>query len=1065
MSSSGSSLSSSSKGRKSKHNNTNVDNFDDKSVWAKININGQNLKYPGQKGNEVRTTRYRWFTFLPMTLFEQYRSLTNVYYIIVLIISFLPQSPISYLFQLVPMIIILIVSMVKAGIEDLLKHNEDNKRNRAPVTVYRDGHFVKVKAQDIRVGEIVKISEDSMVPADLLFIGSSQEAGLCYYSETNLNGETAVKTMQTHPAFDKQNAIELISRNHFVAEVGEPDRILTKFDARLTNGNEVWPISINNILLSGCTTHFTENILGIALRTGHDTKIMKNVRKTPSKLTRFDKNLNIVLIIVFIFKIILCFICTFVGVHFDNGREFPLMKDLYPGYGTSFYEFFTQYFVLYSYLFPISLMVTIEIIRLFHKILISHDPELYDPEFGHAIAHNSNVICQLGQITHILSDKTGTLTENQMELLRFATYAGSFKAAEFIDSIEADPTLAESNMPLLLAMAVCNNVIVHKKRDGTIEYNADSPDEAAFVDFASKCGVRLLERNISSITVDIRGKSSIFEILALIPFTSDRKRMSIVVKKSDQPAIIYTKGADNIMADRTNNFECQDTVNEFASEGLRTLVFSSREMKDEELLPWLKQYHDAENSIENREQKIFESGDLIENELFYLGVTGVEDRLQPEVPETIKWVRKAGIKLWILTGDKLETAIAIGKTSGVIDSKSEMMIVSATESQAVGKKLDALLGNINSFDSPILIITADAVEHAINNYFEKFMILADKCDSVILSRVSPFMKAHVTELIKSRKRQVLAIGDGANDVGMIQVADMGVGVYGREGTQAALSSDFAIPRFKHLRRSLMMHGHWVYRRFAQVAIIMIYKNICFIFAQLWFAFDTLCSPTSYYNSFLMSCFNLVFTALPPFIYGFWEQDVQQDILLANPQLYRQEYDPLSVGNLIYFIILGLYQSLACYFGPRICMPEYSLNENGTTTYIAMLYTVIVQIILWMENQNTGTYIVWAINIILAPIIIIVYIYLFVSSYIHVITHAMATANMWMTIIITIIAAILPGFLINYTRQRFWPTQHRVYREIYHNQQKQKLSRHWHESVSEDLMDSSSMSSEKMEEGL
>ncbi|OHT06421.1 putative phospholipid-transporting ATPase [Tritrichomonas foetus] len=1019
-----------------------VNKFDKKSVWAKISINGENTKYPGQKGNEVRTTRYRWYTFIPLTLFEQYRVLSNIYYIFVLIVSFLPTAPINYLFQLVPMIVVLIVSMAKAGIEDLLKYFEDKKRNFAPALVYRNGQFVQVKAADICVGDIVKITDDMMVPADLLFIGSSQESGLCYYSETNLNGETAVKTMQTHPAFEGKNAVDLISRNHYSIEAGEPDRDLTRFDARLRCGSQYWPITINNVLLSGVCTHYTDNILGVAIRTGHDTKIMQNVKMPPAKMTQFDRNLNRMLIVVFIFKMIFCFVSTFVGVSMDNGERFPLMKELYPGYGTSFLEFFTQYFVLYSYLFPISLLVTIEIVRLFHKIVISHDPELYDPEFGYGRAHNSNIICQLGLVTHILTDKTGTLTENQMELLKFATYAGTFNAREFLDSIEADPSLATANLPILMAMAICNNIIVHKKSDGKLEYNADSPDEAAFVAFAAKCGVRLISRGITSLTVDVRGKPQTFDILAQLPFNSDRKRMSIIVKSGDQPAIIYTKGADNVMAERTTTFEYQDTVNDFAATGLRTLVFASREIKDEELTPWMKSYHEAEAALENRDERLFEIAGLIENGLYSIGVSGVEDRLQAEVPETIRWIRDAGIKLWVLTGDKLETAIAIGKTSGVIDPKSEMMIVSTTEPNAVGHKLEALLGSVSSFESPVLIITADAVEHAIHLYQDKFMKLADQCDSVILSRVSPFMKAHVTQVVKEAGRSTLGIGDGANDVGMIQVADMGIGVYGREGSQAAMSSDFAIPRFRHLRRCLMVHGHWTYRRFAFVAISMVYKNIVFIFAQLWFAFDNLWSPTAFYNGFLMSCFNLVFTALCPLIMGFWEQDLPQDVLLANPILYQPEFDPMSTWNLIYYLWLGVYQSVTCYYGPRLTMQDYSLNEIGTWVYLAMLYTVIIQFIMWMENQNTGTYIVWGINIILAPIIIVAYFYLFDPAFTSVVTVTMGQANPWMTFLISLFASVFVPFLISYTRERFFPTIHRIYRERHYLNKRGKGPRHW-----------------------
>ncbi|OHT10805.1 putative phospholipid-transporting ATPase DRS2 [Tritrichomonas foetus] len=1052
-----------------------------REIWATIEVNGLdypkgqiniNSQYPGQVGNEVRTTRYRWYTFIPLTLYEQYRVLSNIYYILVLIVSFLPMSPLSYLFQLVPMVVVLIISMIKSGVEDLIKHFDDKKRNNAPAFVYRNGDFVEIKASEIKVGDILRITEDSMVPADCLYVGSKHESSLCYYSETNLNGETAVKTMQPHPAFSEKNAIEEVTTSQYFIDLPEPDRDLTRFDARLKNLNKFWPISIHNVLLRGVSTHYTDEVLCVVLRTGHDTKIMKNIKTPPAKRTQFDKNLNRILIIVFIFKMILCLISTFLGVEGDKGNSFPLIKETYSSYGSAFLEYFTQYFVLYSYLFPISLTVTIEIIRLFHKCIVTFDPLIYDPEFGHAYAHNSNVIVQLGQVTHILSDKTGTLTENKMELLKIATNEGKFDAVDFLNTAEGDNTIIEKSLNMLIAMAICNNVIVHKKRNGKLEYNADSPDEAAFVSFAAKCGVKLIARGLNSLSVDINGKLVDYEILADLPFSSERKRMSIVVKSGDNPAIIYTKGADNIMAERIDDFkqrkteenqilitnkneikgydeksgnnksisrsmsrsqkkqnvENQDIVNEFASLGLRTLVFASKEIPDDALNSWLKNYREAEAALNDRDNLIFNIAAMIETNLKYIGISGVEDRLQDEVPATIQWVRNAGIKLWVLTGDKLETAIAIGRTSGVIRQDSEMMIISARNETDVEKALDKYIDGISSFTNPVLVMTADSVEYASTKFSSKFMELANHCDSVILCRVSPFMKAQVTHVVKDSGAHLLAVGDGANDVGMIQVAHVGVGIFGREGSQAAMSSDFAIPRFKFLRRLMMVHGHWNYRRLAYVAIIMVYKNVVFIFAQLWFSFYTLWSPTSFYTGFVMSCFNLIFTALPPFIFGFWEQDLDQITLLHRPELYKVDYDPMSTFNLFYYLILGLFQSLCSYFGPFLMMRESSLIESGLLTYLIVVYTVVIQIIIWHNYHNWWTFGVYAVNIVLAIPIIVVYCYCITTNMVTIVEDSMARATFWMVFIVGIAFSLLPSFIWEYTWKRFSPTPIRIFEE-------------------------------------
>ena len=217
-------------------------------IWATINVLSQNPHYPGQKGNEIRTTRYRWYSFVPLALFEQYRVLTNFYFLIVLVVCFLPWSPVNYLFQLCPVLFVLVVSMIKSLVEDLLKRSQDKQRNNAPVQVLRSGSFVTVRAKDIVVGDVIQITEDSMVPSDILLIASAKDTA--YYSEANLNGETTVKSMQVHPGFANGRHMAMLERRMRI-DLTEPDQNLTKFNARLRSESEVWPISIQNVLLRG----------------------------------------------------------------------------------------------------------------------------------------------------------------------------------------------------------------------------------------------------------------------------------------------------------------------------------------------------------------------------------------------------------------------------------------------------------------------------------------------------------------------------------------------------------------------------------------------------------------------------------------------------------------------------------------------------------------------------------------------------------------------------------------------------------------------------------------------
>ncbi|KAH0789938.1 phospholipid-translocating P-type ATPase, flippase family protein [Histomonas meleagridis] len=1009
---------------------TGVGNQEESShVWATINILSENPEYPGQKNNEVRTSRYTIWSFIPLTLLENFRILSNIYFLLICIISFLPWSPVGWLFQLLPLIFVIVVSMIKAGIEDYMKKREDNIRNSQKTFVYRDGQWTTIKAKEVVVGDIIKITEDSMVPSDILYIGSSQEDKLAYYNETNLNGESAVKTINCFPLFQDCDPLSEFTNKQFTVEIGEPDRDLTRFDARLKCGTNFWAINIHNVLLRGMCTNYTQDVLGVVLRTGHDSKIMKNMNHPSAKLTSFDHNLNRMLLAIFCIKVIICIISAGVGCALEVKSSFSIISETLPSQGASFGQYFIQFFLLYSYLIPISLTVTIEILRLFHKILVDRDPTIYDPEFGTATAHNSSQIGQLGLITHVLSDKTGTLTENKMELLKFCNETGKHLANEFLGQIKNDHETIKPMLPFLFAMAACNNVIVFKKSNGEIEYNADSPDEAAFVNYAAECGVKLIERGLTTAKFDILGVEKTYEIISTFPFNSDRKRMSILIRTKGEDAILLCKGADNIIFERSNKELYEEEINDFAVEGLRTLVFSQRIIPDDFLVPWLEEHRAAEASLANRDDLVAQSSAKIECNLDIIGVTGIEDRLQPQVPETIKWLRKAGIGFWVLTGDKLETAIAIGRTSGIIYPDSDVLTISNPDESTIRRKLKQLSEDSDTYNLPVLIVTADSVNICLNECINEFMEASSKMSSVILSRVSPFMKAQVVQTVSSQGAITLAIGDGANDVCMIQEAHVGVGVAGREGSQAAQSADFAIPRFRFLIRLLTAHGHWSYYRFSYVAMIMLWKNFAFIFAQFWFSFSSMFTPTTYYEDFFLSLFNLLFTMLPPFIFGGTEQDLPFETLRQNPVLYKVSHDPMKILNLLYYIVIALYQSVIAYFSVRLNQGFDSLASSGVATYYNVVYIVSVQILIWMHYYNKVSIIIWIVSLVLLPIVSSVYMAAFNAELEGIMTsYCWGKASTWLCLIISVILGVLLPSIIDFTRKRFRPSTHRIYEE-------------------------------------
>uniref|UniRef100_A0A8D3EGA5 Phospholipid-transporting ATPase n=1 Tax=Scophthalmus maximus TaxID=52904 RepID=A0A8D3EGA5_SCOMX len=525
--------------------------------------------------------------------------------------------------------------------------------------------------------------------------------------------------------------------------------------------------------------------------------------------------------------------------------------------------------------------------------------------------------------------------------------------------------------------------------DDELLYEAESPDEAALVHAARAYRCTLRGRSAESLLVDLPGIGSLaVQLLHILPFDSNRKRMSVVVRHPlTGHVVVYTKGADSVIMDLAETpkgaeqaqeiynhirEQTQKHLDSYAREGLRTLCIAKKVLEEEEYDVWLKGQLLAESSIENREELLLESAQRLETNLTLLGATGIVDRLQEDVPETIEALQRAGIKVWVLTGDKQETAINIAYACKLLRPNDQLLTAncgskdacaaflqelklevlqgqdSMTERTAAGTDGESSLGSMASF---VLVINGQTLDWALQEELKSdFLELSRRCKAVICCRSTPLQKSQVVRLIRDELGvMTLAVGDGANDVSMIQMADVGIGISGQEGMQAVMSSDFAVSRFKHLSKLLLVHGHWCYSRLANMILYFIYKNVMFVNLLFWYQFFCGFSGSVMTNAWVLILFNLIFTSVPPLIYGVLDRDTPAETLMGLPELYQAaQASKVYIPHMFWVTVLdAFYQSLVCFFIPYLALAgsdvgvlSFGSPINASALLIILLHQVL-----------------------------------------------------------------------------------------------------------------------------
>ena len=997
----------------------------ERDIYA-VFINNPTLNDP-HENNITNTSRYRWFNFLAKILMEQFSRLVNVYFLIIAVLQSIKEVSYSHgnPVILLPLSFVIALNGLKDIYEDFKRKKTDKLENNSKCLVYNNlsQEFINKKWSQIKLGDIIKVKNNEQFPADLILLSSSDDNGICYVETKNIDGETNLKFQEANETLHKKiKNNENLSTIKYVCVTKQPNEFIYKFDATLyetdskgniEDRNKYLLLNKKQFLLKGCTLRQTDYIIGVAIYIGQHTKSMINSPNLKCKHSSVEMKMN--RFVIYIFFIQACLsgilsICYIILYHtgFDKYKNI-IYPDHHKKKGNFFRTFFIisfTWFTVCTNFVPISLLVTMETIKFLQGMFMEFDIEMYSKkEMSGCKVQTSTLNEELGQIKYVFSDKTGTLTKNYMTFKMMSIgndifgdeernnekinnnsdnninkneledKYGIITNVDFFDkdnkfknkivNMENDNNLIHDFM---LCLTLCNTVIIdnkEKEKTGNINYQGSSADENALVYFARSQKYILTNRSIDRmITLEINNTNKNYELLNTLEYSSERKRMSVIIRDPEGKIYLYAKGADSVIETLLNHNskvskEFSSTIEYldiFAKRGLRTLMLAYKEINEEEYIKWNKELEEINKKINHTDEEINSLYDKMENDLIILGATAIEDQLQDDVEKIIKSMMDTGMKVWMLTGDKLDTAKNIAISCKLFEEKTKIFEIKDFESlNKLKLSLISILRQQDFYDDNIkkgLLISSDILEIIFQDetLLNVFYGICINCLSVVCSRVSPKQKAQLVNLIRLTDNSItMAIGDGANDVGMITEANVGIGIEGKEGTQAARASDYSIKEFSDLKELLFFHGRECYRRNSWVILYNFYKNILFVSPMIYSGIYSLFSGSTIYDPWIHQFNNIFYTFLPCFWFGIYNYEYEKEELVNNPKYYIQGiYKKLfHIKRFLKFIILGFIEGGILFF---ICNYWFNKgNSDGTTNDFYAISSVIYAAVVIVSN--------------------------------------------------------------------------------------------------------------------
>ncbi|OII71810.1 uncharacterized protein cubi_00618 [Cryptosporidium ubiquitum] len=1171
--------------------------------------------------NIVCNQKYSLITFVPKVLFDQFSNFFNFFYLVVALFQFVPELRTGPLFTYIaPLLLVLSITIGKEAIDDIKRYKRDKEFNNKKYRKINKNGIQEIRSSDIKVGDLIEINTNDRVPADILFLRTNDPTGTVFVRTDQLDGETDWKVKRALGITQHLETLDEIFNLDMTANIEGPKKDIYVFNGTIQyyeqNFSSSFASDDNNAILNPeITTGYLKTqdsekitaeprtntriqpiveslmldhtiwansvltcgkIYGLVIYTGIESRSLMNTctKSLRTKVGLLDNQVNTLSKILFVLLFITSFVLVFCK-----------------GFDALWYISFARFMLLLSSIIPISLRVNLEMAKIVFSSQINNDKNMKK------VTVRSSIPEELGRVDYLLTDKTGTLTQNYMIVQTLQIGHAVFHPENFCEIIDAlqyvhkgrvniereerilidvmnnnsilpiissDPVIWNNSLNILhlqnfmLAIALCHNIFPRSSVDAQfsngsknnstedilgnggigsdecmvdlnqkhIVYQSSSPDEIALINFAATLGLRLVSRSSDNMDLDleksyigshqtdklgnslfIHGKnvqnSAVrlsFRILACFPFCSSSKRMGILLEFKGR-YVYFCKGAESVMIEllrqKGSGWLMEECTN-LARLGLRTLVFSYKVISKEEYETFNNVYSYPCTSLLQRDKNLKISRKILENNMELLGLTGVEDKLQIDVPLTLEAFRYAGIKIWLLTGDKLETALCIAISAGlkpkylnfyILESKCSKPNVNITEKLLQAEDLKYQLQRyINeSANSHVLVVEGSTLNLCIK-YFPFLLIhAASLSPAVVWCRCSPSQKKDLVLLLKeyhlkylklcetkkfvslddldslndkvpisgkniseseenrlnckagdsvnfasetsnyydrhsksnlnifsfdelssksfgvnnfsqitesegnidewasesgpinkynkkntlslvqneskkiynlanvsgnARTCRICAVGDGGNDVGMIQAADIGIGIVGKEGQQAANAADISIHEFADLRPLFLWHGRHAYQNSAKLAHFVIHRGLIIAFMQCVFSALFYFIPVALFQGWLAVGYATYYTMAPVFSLVF-DVDVNRSTALLYPELYRhlKAGRVMSTKTFFCWVWKSLYQGTVIMLGAFVLFRDNILMNLVAITFTSLILSEILNVVTEINHWN------------------------------------------------------------------------------------------------------------------